>query len=196
MQFFLRCVRIAEIFPCHLAFFIGDCLKPCGDGLVVVRSGIGNAVFIVIMRQVVVPAAGVTTVKGKFQHLHIWETAVSHKLTHAVRHKSEIFCNDLTLSECRFNCMEQFHARTLFPVSILCCFVTVGNRIIFVKAAEMVNSDHIIHRKALTQAFNPPFEAGSLVIFPVIQRIAPELSVCCKTIRRTACHSFRQSHFI
>ena len=101
------------------------------------RSGIGNAVFIVIMRKIIITAAGITTVKGKFQYLHIRESTVLDKLTYAVRHKSEIFCNDLTLSECRFN-GEESRAGTLF--------LDFRNRFDVIKDGKRMydNSEHLV----------------------------------------------------
>ena len=55
----------------------------------------------------------------------------------------------------------------------------------------MVDANHIIKLKAVFNPFDPPLITGLLVILPVIQRVAPELSCRGKCIRRASCHSGR-----
>ena len=55
----------------------------------------------------------------------------------------------------------------------------------------MVNSYYIIQLEAVPQTGNPPLVTGISVIIPTIQRIAPKLSVCGKSIRRASCNCSR-----
>ena len=62
----------------------------------------------------------------------------------------------------------------------------VGNGEVFIHAAEMVDSDSIVQPEALIQAGDPPLVSGLLVVIPLIQGVAPDLTVCGEGIGRTA----------
>ena len=74
-------------------------------------------------------------------------------------------------------------------------FISVRNRIILIKSPEMIHSYHIIKSKAVLHSGNPPGIACFLMLFPVIERISPKLSIFCKGIGRATCHRLGSSPF-
>ena len=65
---------------------------------------------------------------------------------------------------------------------------SVRNAVVFVKAAEMIDPDHVIKFKAMLQSLAPPCETGLPVVIPFIQGIAPELSCGRESVGRTSRH--------
>ena len=88
--------------------------------------------------------------------------------------------------------MEQVHARSLFPVAVLCGLISVGNGIILIKSPEMVNPHNVKKLETVGNPAHPPAVVHSLVVIPAVQGIAPELACGGEPVRRTACHSHRQ----
>ena len=153
------------------------------------RAGISNAVFHVVVRQIIVGRAGIAGIKRKLEHLHAREAALAHKLTHGVRHIAQIFGNDFMPAEVPLRTAEQIDARALFPVARLGILAACGDGEILVKAAEVIDARHIVKLVAIPQTAHPPAVAGLLVIVPAVKRIAPELAIRRETIRRAAGHS-------
>ena len=65
--------------------------------------------------------------------------------------------------------------------------------VVALKAPEMVDTHHIVNGRSVFHALLPPCKAGDLVNGPVVQRVAPQLSVCRKGVRRASGH-LRQVH--
>ena len=61
-----------------------------------------------------------------------------------------------------------------------------GNGEIFVKATEMIHTNHVIELEAVPHPAAPPLEIGSPVIIPAVQGVPPNLTVGGKGIRRAA----------
>ena len=55
----------------------------------------------------------------------------------------------------------------------------------------MVNTQDVIDGQRVAQAQNPPRVAGAAVVVPVIQRVAPQLTIRRKVVRRAARHAAR-----
>ena len=68
-------------------------------------------------------------------------------------------------------------------------FTAVGNGEILIEASEVIDANHVVQFKAVPQAGDPPLIARFPVLFPAVERIAPELASGRKTIRRNTCHS-------
>ena len=79
----------------------------------------------------------------------------------------------------------------MFPVAVLRSGFPIGNRIISIESTKMIDTYHIIAFKAGCQPLHPPGITGLLVMFPVIQRIAPQLSGDGKRIGRASRHCYR-----
>ncbi len=69
--------------------------------------------------------------------------------------------------------------------------IAVRNRIIFVKATEVIDPHHIIQLVAVGDPPHPPGILRLFMIFPAVQRIPPQLSRRRESIRRTASHCHR-----
>ena len=149
--------------------------------------------MIIIMRQIITLLSGI---KGKLQYLHSRISSIFYQLNHTLCKIPQILSNNIYVSQFFFYCLKQFNTRTFFPFSILCCFMTKRNCIIFIKTAEMVYPNHIIEFVAISQTLNPPCIPCFSVIIPIIQRISPKLSCCSKCIRRAACHTNRITRLI
>ena len=117
-----------------------------------------------------------TGVKGKLQYLHARVPAVAQKLIYRLCEKSQIFGNDIPLSQLFFHGVEQIHTGTLFPMAVLCRLISIGDRIILVKSSEMVDPHNIKEFEAVGDPAHPPSVVHSLVIIPAVQGIAPELA--------------------
>ena len=84
---------------------------------------------------------------------------------------------------------EQLNAGAFFPVSVHGCLLSVWNGVVFVKAAEMVNADNVIHLEAVPEPCNPPIVSCLSVVIPAVERIAPQLAVCREAVWRAARYS-------
>ena len=51
--------------------------------------------------------------------------------------------------------------------------ISVRNEPVFIKAAEMINTKHIIQLIAIGDPLHPPRITGLLMITPVVERITP-----------------------
>ena len=125
-------------------------------------------------------------VKGELEYFHARIAGVFQQLAHFRRHKAQVFGDDGQIAQRCLDRIEQRHARTLSPLADLCGLVAVGDGIIAFESTEMVDAHGVVQRGCALQAVDPPGKAGLLVICPVIQRIAPQLTGGRKDIRRTA----------
>ena len=89
--------------------------------------------------------------------------------------------------------MDEVPVGALFPVAVRCRFVPGGDAVVALKAPEMVDAHHVVNGGGVLHALLPPCKAGGLVNGPVVQRVAPQLSVCRKGVRRASGH-LRQVH--
>ena len=151
-------------------------------------ASISYAVMLIIMRQIITCAAGISGIECKFQTLHIRIAAFLYHSADSIRHIAQILCDNRFFTETCFNHLKQLNTRTFFPVTIHRGFVLCRDGEIFIKASEMVDSDNVIQSKAPGDPCYPPVIAGISVMIPAIQRIAPQLSVCRKSIGRTTCN--------
>ena len=188
VQVLLGGVVVAQVVPHHLHLGLGDHINPAHQGLVVVCAGVGHAVFGIVVGQVVAGGAGVPGVEGKLQHLHVGEAGVLHQLAYGVGHVAQVFGNDLVPAQALLQGVEQIHAGAFLPPAVHGGLLAIGDGVVFVKAAEVVDAGHIVELVAIPQAGDPPLEAGLLVVFPAVEGIAPELAGGGKAIRRAARH--------
>src|SRR5581483_9201126 len=64
------------------------------------------------------------------------------------------------------------------------------------KASEMIQTDYVDESHSGSDAIDPPFKTIGLHSFPVIHRIAPQLSRRAEIIRRHSCYDSRSSFFV
>ena len=147
-----------------------------------------NAIPIIAVRQIVCLLPGV---KGKLQDLHAGISAVLQKLHHGICQEAQILRNDSLFSETILKHPEQLHPGTFLPMAVYGSLRPVGNAVIFIETAEMVNPHYIVQPEAVLQALAPPPETGLPVIIPFIERIPPQLPCGRERIRRAPGHSRR-----
>ena len=79
-------------------------------------------------------------------------------------------------TKCLFNCEEEILARSLHPFSIDCSLFICRDSPVCFKATEMVDTQEIGQSELTADTVDPPFIAGGLMVVPIIERIAPQLS--------------------
>ena len=104
-------------------------------------AGVGAAVFRVVVREVVV--IGVIRVEPELEHAHSGKSGVAQQLLHAVEDIAEILRDDVDVAEVVLYRVEQFHARPLFPGAVFGGLVTVGDSVVGVERAEVVDTQHV-----------------------------------------------------
>ena len=92
------------------------------------------------------------------------------------------------LAQRPFDGAEQLDAGSLFPMAAAGSLVAVGNGIIFIEAAEVVDAGDVVKAEAIVHAADPPLIAGGAVLLPAVEGIAPQLAVFGEGVRRAACH--------
>ncbi len=159
------------------------------------RAGIGNAVHRVVEGKILV-VVSITGIKSKLQDLHARITCILEQLTDRIRQESQIFRNDLSFRHFFLDLVKEVHARAFLPFAILRSGRSIRNCVIGVEATEVIDPDDVIQLCQILNPSQPPVIPGVFVIVPVIQRVAPQLSIGAESIRRTAGHSDRLPVFI
>ena len=140
------------------------------------------------MRQII---TFLTRIKSKLQNFHTWITGFLYQFYHRWCQKAKVFCNNFFFSQFFLHGTENIVSRALFPVTVLRSGFPVRNRIISVESTKMINTYHIIALKASCQPLHPPGITGLFVMFPVIQRITPQLPGGRKCIGRASRYCYR-----
>ena len=60
--------------------------------------------------------------------------------------------------------------------------ITVWNGIVFIKSAEVVDADHIVDFRLVSNTVYPPLVPGFFHVVPVEKRVSPKLTVSGKSI--------------
>ena len=103
-----------------------------------------------------------------------------------IRNEAQVFCDNLQIGSFLFDGLEKAVTGAFHPLPVPGRLLGMGNRIIFIKAAEVVDADDIVKLFAPLHARNPPGIAGLLVVLPVVDGIAPALAVDGESIGRAA----------
>ena len=103
-----------------------------------------------------------------------------------IRNEAQVFCDNLQIGNFLFDGLEKAVTGAFHPLPVPGRLLGMGNRIIFIKAAEVVDADDIVKLFAPLHARNPPGIAGLLVVLPVVDGIAPALAVDGESIGRAA----------
>ena len=170
-----------HVAPGKVAVFLPGGREPAEHRVVVVGAEIADAVFIAAVRQIVRLAVGV---KGKLHHPHAGQAGVLQQLSDRRGQIAEVLGDKLGIVEPARQHAHQGHARARTPAAVLRGGVAVGHGPVAVQPAEVVDAQHIIEEGGTLDAADPPAVAIRLHPVPVIERVAPELSVLGKGIGR------------
>ena len=127
-------------------------------------------------------------VKGKLHDLHARIAAGSQHGLDLRGQVSQILRNDAALTQGLVDGIDESTIRPLFPVAACRCLVSGRDGVVALKTTEVVDAHDIINRSSVLHPALPPGKIFGLVAGPVVERIAPELTVCRKGIRGAACH--------
>ena len=148
-------------------------------------AGVGHAVARVVVGQV----NAVLTGEGELQHLHAGESALRQQLADRVEHLAQILGHDGQAAQGVVQCAEQLHARALLPAPVAGRRLPCRDGPVGVKATEVVDAQDVIDGQRVADAQDPPRIAGAAVVVPVVERVAPQLAVGGKVVRRAACNA-------
>ena len=148
-------------------------------------AGVSHAVGRVVMRQI----QAIGAVQTELQHLHAGESAFRQQHTDGIKNFAQILGHNGQVTQSGAQSAEQVHAGALFPLAAAGVFVPRRDSPIGIKAAEVVNTQDIINAQRMAHAAHPPGIVGTLVVGPVIQRVAPQLAILGKIVRRAASHA-------
>ena len=163
----------------------GGSLLPALGGDVIVRAGVDHAVGRVGVGQVV---ARLPAVKGKLHDLHARVAAGGQHGFDLRGQVAQVLGNDAALTQTLVHGLDERTVRTLFPVAARCRFVPGGDGVVALKAAEVVDADHVVNGGGVLHPALPPGKVRGLMPGPVVERVAPELAVGGKGVWRAAGH--------
>ena len=147
-------------------------------------AGVADAVGRVVVGQVLVVGA----VQAKLQHLHAGEAAGLQQLPHRVKQLAQVLGHDGQVAQGGAQRAEQLHAGALLPSAVFGRGLPRRDGPVGVEPAEMVDAQDVVDAQRMAHPADPPGIAGAAVVVPVIQRVAPQLAVGGKEIRRAAGH--------
>ena len=144
-------------------------------------AGIADAVAAIGVRQVV---AGFPRIKGELKHLHAGESAAFEQKPHFVGQEAEILRDDLEAGERLLQPIHKVCARAENPFTVARGRRIRGNTPIGGKPAEVVDAHTVKQGAGGAHAAHPPRVTGLLHIVPIIDRVAPKLTVRGEIVRR------------
>ena len=129
--------------------------------------------------------------KGELQHLHAGITCFPQQLPHRVSQIAQVFRDNVFLPQGLLYCAKKVDTGPLAPLAVPRSGVFGRDGIISIEASKMVDAQSIIQAELKRDAAQPPGIALPFHPFPIEQRVAPQLTVGGKGIRRTAGHRLR-----
>jgi hypothetical protein len=145
------------------------------------------------MRQVVARLAGI---KRKLEHFHARKTALLQQAAYFVGQKAQVLGNDLHLRASGFDGVHKIDSGALHPNAVSRGFRIRVHAPVGGEAAKVVDSEAVEQGCRRTHATNPPGIAGLLHVVPVVDRVAPELTVLAEVVRRNASYAARSALFV
>ena len=131
---------------------------------------------------------------AKLQDLHAGEMEFIPKLFHLFGDDPQVFRDDRKLfSQLFLHSLEQLGAGAFQPFAVDCVLGICRNRPVGFESAEMVDPYAVYHLELALDPADPPCVACFLMLSPVIQGIAPQLSGLREIIGRDAGHFGRIS---
>ena len=162
--------------------------QPAEHGVVIVRAGIGHAVFRVVVRHVHVVLA---FHKRKLHHAHTRQLRFFQQVDHTVVDDAEVLGNDLRVFERAVHGVEEIRLRAVEPLPFFGGLRFGGHGPVGGKSAEVVDAHGVKQLKARAEAIHPPTVAVFFHLCPVIKRVAPLLAELAEIIRWHARHVLR-----
>ena len=156
-------------------------------------AGVADAVGGVGVGEV---AAAVPGVEGKFQHLHPRPAGVVEELRHLRRGIAQILGDKFQLGEPAVEAIHQIHAGAGHPMPVFGGRVAVGHHPIRGETAEVVDADNVVQLARAVNAADPPAEAVAAHGVPIVQGVAPQLTVGGEVVRRYARHRLGHQLFV
>ena len=156
---------------------------PAQRGVVVVGAGVDDAVFLVVLRQIL---TAVVAVEGELENLHARIAAGGLQLQHALAQHAQILSHDLQLGQLLLYPAEQLAAGGQLVLTVAGGSFLGGDGVVVGEADEVVDAQDVEHAAQRAQALDPPGKPGFLVLLPGVQRVAPALAVLLEVIRRHA----------
>ena len=177
-------LRCAAQIPAGVGHILGTGVAaPALGGHVVVGAGVHHTVAGVGVGQVV---ARLPAVESELHDLHARITALGQHGLYLRGQVAQILGDDIAAAQRLLHSVDKVPVGAFFPVTARSRGASGRDGIVTLKAAEMVDAHHIIDGGGVLHALLPPVKASGLVGGPVVQRVAPQLAVCRKGIRRTA----------
>ena len=136
-------------------------------------------------------AAVTVGVKAKLHHFHTGKAGVSKQLHHILSKHPQVLSNNGGVRVHLKHLVKQLHPRSGQPLAHLGSLCLGVHRPVAGKGAEVVNAYRVIGGQRVTQARKPPAVAVFFHSRPIVQGIAPQLTVLAKVIRRHTGHFFR-----
>ena len=150
------------------------------------RAGVADEVGLKIKGQIGVFRTLI--IKGKLQNLHARKIESVAQLRHFGRHKTQIFGPNRQMAQFMFQRVEKRIAGAFGPSAVDGSFLAMGDLPIGFKSTEMVDANDINVLGEQFEPLYPPVKARSFQMFPIVNRIAPQLPRGAEVIRRHASH--------
>ena len=146
-------------------------------------AGVHHTVAGVGVGQVV---ARLPAVEGELHDLHARVTALGQHRLYLRGQEAQILSDDIAAAQRLLHGVDEVPVGAFFPVTARSSRASGRDGVVALKAAEVVDTHHIVDGSGMLHTLFPPAKAGGLVDGPVVQRVAPQLPVCRKGIRRAA----------
>ena len=173
----------AELFARERLDRLAGVRPPAEGGVVVVRAGVDDAVFGVVLRKVDVC---VVAVEGELQHLHARIAAELEQALDARADDAQVLGDDLQIRQLAPDAAEQLAIRPELVLAVARGRLAGRDGVVVRKADEMVDAQQVEQFARGAQATDPPGEVCRLVAVPAVERVAPALAVGLKVVRRHA----------
>ena len=155
------------------------------QGVVVVRTGVGDAVVDIVMRQV---GRVAVAEEGELQNAHSGVATVADELFNGGGDVAEILRDHQFALTDGTERADERHTGALFPGAVAGGRFSCGDAVIGLQTAEMVDAYAVKEGECIAHTLAPPSIAILLHTLPIVERIAPELTVGAEVIGRHACH--------
>ena len=158
---------------------------PAFGGHIVVGAGVDDAVPGVGVGQVV---ARLPAVERELHDLHAGVAAGGQHGLDLRGQIAQVLGNDAALPQRFVHGVDEGAVRAFDPFAARRRGVPGGDGVVALEAAEVVDADDVINGGGVLHPALPPGKVLCLVAGPVVERVAPELAVGRKSIRRAAGH--------
>ena len=146
------------------------------------RTAIYNAILrCIIMWQIFI--CSIFIIKCKKKDFHTRPSGLLDQCSDIFPDNTKIFGNDRSSFRCFFDHFGQLFARSFFPFTIDRSPAVCRDRPVIYNSNKMINADHIVQIRIRTHSLIPPCKTCVFHFLPVIDGIAPQLSIFAKAVR-------------